>query len=174
MRRSLTAVGRWAVLGKRMSALATKSLRVKAAVALAVVYGFCVLLPAFAFALADGRMAPPCLVEELAAVSVHDHSTMHDHNAATAQMSSHHHAVAADAHAAAHHHGAVEGAPPPADHEHGKSRPGECCGLFPLMAFADGLPGVLAPSRLTSTVIPVMIDAMVGRGPDRIIRPPIA
>jgi hypothetical protein len=89
-------------------------------------------------------------------------------------MSSHHHAVAADAHAAAHHHGAVEGAPPPADHEHGKSRPGECCGLFPLMAFADRLPGVLAPSRLTSTVIPVMIDAMVGRGPDRIIRPPIA
>jgi hypothetical protein len=163
-----------------MSALATKSLRVKAAVALAVVYGFCVLLPAFAFALADGRMAPPCLVEELAAVSVHDHSTMHDHNAATAQMSSHHHdggdhhdAVAADAHAAAHHHSAA-GAPPPADHDHGKSRPGECCGLFPLMAFADGLPGVLAPSRLTSTVIPVMIDAMVGRGPDRITRPPIA
>ncbi len=41
------------------------------------------------------------------------------------------------------------------------------------MAFADGLPSVLAPSRLTSTVIPVMTDALVGRGPDRIIRPPI-
>jgi hypothetical protein len=163
-----------------MSALATKSLRVKAAVALAVVYGFCVLLPAFAFALADGRMAPPCLVEELAAVSAHDYGPMHDHNATTAQMSSHHHdggdhhhALAADAQAAVHHHGAVGGAPP-ADHDHGKSRPGECCGLFPLMAFADGLSGVVAPSRLTSVVIPVMTDAMVGRGPDRIIRPPIA
>ncbi len=65
-------------------------------------------------------------------------------------------------------------ATPPADHDHSKSRPGECCGLFPLMAFADGLPSVLAPARLTSTVIPVMTDALVGRGPDRIIRPPIA
>ncbi len=163
-----------------MLALPTKSLRVKAAVALAVIYGFCVLLPAFAFALADGRMAPPCLVEEIAAVSMQD-TDMHDHDAATAQAPSHHHdaggehhhSVVADEHAGVHHHAMASIATPPADHDHSKSRPGECCGLFPLMAFADGLPSVLAPLRLTSTVISVMTDALVGRGPDRIIRPPI-
>jgi hypothetical protein len=159
-----------------MLALPTRSLRVKAAVALAAIYGFCVLLPAFAFALADGRMAPPCLAEELASIFVHEHE------AAAAQAPSHHHdagehqhhAVAADAHADMHRHAAAQGAAPPADADHGKSRPGECCGLFPLMAFADGLPSVLPPSRLTSIVIPLLTDAMVGRGPDRIIRPPIA
>jgi hypothetical protein len=159
-----------------MLALPTKSLRVKAAVALAVIYGLCVLLPAFAFALADGRMAPPCLVDEIAAVSMHDHDTAaaqaasHHHDAG----GEHHHAVVADEHAGAHHHAMAPTAMPPADHDHSKSRPGECCGLFPLMAFADGLPSVLAPLRLTSTVIPVMTDAMVGRAPDQIIRPPIA
>jgi hypothetical protein len=160
-----------------MLALPTKSLRVKAAVALAVIYGFCVLLPAFAFALADGRMAPPCLMEELAAIATHDEdaaasdASSHHHDAG----SHHHHAVAAAEHAGAHPHQAMAtAATPPAHHDHGKSRPGECCGLFPLMAFADRLPGLLAPARLTSIVIPAMTDAMVGRGPDRIIRPPIA
>jgi hypothetical protein len=163
-----------------MLALPTRSLRVKAAVALAVIYGLCVLLPAVAFALADGRMAPPCLLEDLAVASLHDHSA-HDHGAASVQAhhheaAAHHHAMASDASADAHahHHGAASDAAPPTDPDHGKSRPGECCGLFPLMAFADGLPGVLAPSRLTSIVIPLMTDALVGRGPDRIIRPPIA
>ena len=163
-----------------MLALPTKALRVKAAVALAVIYGFCVLLPAFAFALADGRMAPPCLMEEIAAVSMHD-TAMPDRGAAAAQAPSrhhdagggHHHAVVAEEHASAHQHAMASTATPPADHDHSKSRPGECCGLFPLMAFADGLPSILAPARLTSTVIPVMTDAMAGRGPDRIIRPPI-
>jgi hypothetical protein len=150
--------------------------------ALAAIYGFCVLLPAFAFALADGRMVPPCLLEDLAVASVHDHSA-HDHGAAPVQTVAHHHEAAAHHHVMAtdasadahmHHHGAASDAAPPADPDHGKSRPGECCGLFPLMAFADRLPGVLAPSQLTSIVIPLMTDALVGRGPDRIIRPPIA
>lgn len=165
-----------------MLAVPTKSLRVKAAVAMAVIYGFCVLLPAFAFALADGRMAPPCLMEDLAAVSVHDQDAMHGHDAAAPEAAHQHHeagghhhrAVAADEYAGMYHHGIAQGATPASHPDHGKSRPGECCGLFPLMAFADGLPSVLAPSRLASTVIPVMTDAMVGRGPDRIIRPPIA
>jgi hypothetical protein len=155
-----------------MLALPTKSLRVKGAVVLAAIYGFCVLLPAFAFALADGRMAPPCLIDDLAAVVVHEHDAtsteVRRHDPAA-----HHHADHVVADARAHHHDTAQGAQPAAP-DHGKSRPGECCGLFPLMAFADGLPSVLAPSRLTSIVIPLMTDALVGRGPDRIIRPPIA
>jgi hypothetical protein len=111
-------------------------------------------------------MAPLCLVEDLVAVA------MHEHDAALSDVQAHHHHD--DVHAGMHHHGAAPDAAPPADPDHGKSRPGECCGLFPLLAFADGLPGVPAPSRLTSIVITLMTDAMVGRGPDRIIRPPIA
>jgi hypothetical protein len=150
-----------------MVSLPTKSFRVKAAVALAALYVFCILLPSFAFALADGRMAPPCLMDDLAALSMHDHAAMP------------HHASAQDAHAGAmtHHHandGHSAGAKAPEDPDGGKSRPGECCGLFPMVALAGALRPALAPSRLTSTVIPAMADALVGRGPDRIIRPPIA
>jgi hypothetical protein len=154
-----------------MLSLPTKSFRVKAGVALATLYAFCILLPALAF-LADGRMAPPCLIDELAALSIHDHAVANDSAAV------HHHGGAADAHAGDHHHHAignqVEGANAPADSDSGKSRPGECCGLFPMVALAGGLRPAPAPSRLTSTVIPLLADALIGRGPDRIIRPPIA
>jgi hypothetical protein len=152
-----------------MLSLPTKSFRVKAGVALAALYAFCILLPAVAFALADGRMAPPCLIDDLATLSIHDH--------ADAPVT-HHHGGAADAHAGDHHHHAIggqaEGAKAPGDSDSGKSRPGECCGLFPMVALAGGLRPAPAPSRLTSTVIPLPADALVGRGPDRIIRPPIA
>jgi hypothetical protein len=147
-----------------MLSLRRKSIRVKAAVVAAVTYTFCVLLPAAAFSLADGRVAPPCLVEDLVA--------RHEHDAAPSDVQAHHHDV--DMHAGMHHHGTATNTAPPADPDHGKSRPGECCGLFPLLAFADGLPSVLAPPRFTSVVISLLTDTMDGRGPDRIIRPPIA
>ena len=149
-----------------MLSLRRKSIRLKAAVVAAATYAFCVLLPAAAFSLADGRMAPPCLVEDLVAVAIHEH------DAAPSDVQAHHHH--GDMHAGMHDHGAASDTAPPADPDRGKSRPDECCGLFPLLAFADGVPGVLAPSRLTSIVIPLLTDAMDGRGPDRIIRPPIA
>jgi hypothetical protein len=155
-----------------MLSLPTKSFRLKAAVAVATLYAFCILLPAIAFALADGRMAPPCLMDDLAALSMHDHAAMPVHYAAAQ-----HHGGPADAQAAgpAHNHaGHAEGAKASGDSDGGKSRPGECCGLFPMVALAGGLRPAPAPSRLTSTVIPVLADALIGRGPDRIIRPPIA
>ncbi len=155
-----------------MLSLPTKSFRVKAGVALATLYAFCILLPAVAFALADGRMAPPCLIDELAALSIHDHAVPN------ASAAAHHHEGTADVHAGDHHHhaigGQVEGAKAPAGSDSGKSRPGECCGLFPMVALAGALRPAPAPSRLTSTVIPLLADALIGRGPDRIIRPPIA
>jgi hypothetical protein len=149
-----------------MLSLRRNSIRVKAAAVAAATYAFCVLLPATAFSLADGRMAPPCLVEDLVAVATHDH------DAAPSDVQAHHHHDGM--HAAMHHPGTASDTAPPADRDQGKGRPGECCGLFPLLAFADGLPGVPAPSRLASILIPLMTNAMIGRGPDRIIRPPIA
>jgi hypothetical protein len=151
----------------------TKSFRMKAAIAVAALYAFCILLPAAAFALADGRMAPPCLIDDLAVLSVHDRAGT-DHGA-----TAHHHGDSSHDHTAAmahHHHGdaANAAADPQSDPDHGKSRPGECCGLFPMVALAGGVRPAISPSRLTSTEIPALTDALVGRGPDRIIRPPIA
>jgi hypothetical protein len=162
-----------------MLSLPTRSFRVKAVVAVVTTYAFCILLPAIAFALADGRMAPPCLMDDLAALSMHDHSAMSVDSAAAQH---HEGAQAAEAGGMIHHHAdagrgpdaTAPGAKAPVDSDSGKSRPGECCGLFPMVALAGKLFPALAPSRLTSTVIPEMTDAMSGRGPDRIIRPPIA
>jgi hypothetical protein len=167
-----------------MLSLPTKSFRVKAVVAVVTTYAFCILLPAIAFALADGRMAPPCLMDDLAALSMHNHLAMSVDSAAAHH---HHGAQAADAGGMIHHHAEAghgpgakarganaPGATAPVDSDSGKSRPGECCGLFPMVALAGKLFPALAPSRLMSTVIPEMTDAMSGRGPDRIIRPPIA
>jgi hypothetical protein len=155
-----------------MLSLPTKSFRLKAAVAVATLYAFCILLPALAFTLADGRVAPPCLIDDLAALSIHDHAAIPVHSGAA-----HLHGGAPDAHAeaATHHHaGQPEGAKASGDSDGEKSRPGECCGLFPMVALAGVLRPAPVPSRLTSTAIPVLADALIGRGPDRIIRPPIA
>jgi hypothetical protein len=151
----------------------TRSLRIKAAIAVAALYAFCILLPAAAFGLADGRMAPPCLLDDLAAVAALHHATPahvpagHYHNG-----TSHDHAGAATHH----HHGGWPRAAAPdpqTDPDHGKNRPGECCGLFPLVGLAGGLRAALAPLRPTSSVIPALTDPLIGREPDRIIRPPI-
>jgi hypothetical protein len=150
----------------------TRSFRVKAAIAAAALYAFCILFPATAFVLADGRVAPPCLLDDLALVVAHNHAPAADVPAA------HHHDGTSHDHAgAAHHHhgdGPHAAADPQSNPDHGKSRPGECCGLFPLVALAGGLRPALAPARLASSVIPPLTDALTGREPDRIIRPPIA
>jgi hypothetical protein len=154
-----------------MLSLPTKSFRVRAAVALAAFYAFCILLPATAFALADGRMAPPCLMEDLAASPLHDHAMLAEVPAG------HHHGSASHTDAGMAHHrgdgGHTAGAAPRNDPDHGKSRPGECCGLFPMVALAGELRPAPTPSGLTSTIILLLTDALTGRGPDRIIRPPI-
>ena len=150
----------------------TRSFRVKAAIAVAALYAFCILLPATAFALADGRMAPPCLLDDLALVVAHSHAP-----AADAPAAHHHDGTSHDNAGAAHHHhgdGPHAAADQQSYPDHSKSRPGECCGLFPLVALAGGLRPALAPARLASSVIPALTDALTGREPDRIIRPPIA
>jgi hypothetical protein len=155
-----------------MLSLPTKSFRVKAGAALAALYAFCMLLPPVAFALADGSMALPCLVDDLAALSTQVRA------AVPVPSAEHHHGGASDADAGAetHHHAHADGVPgaeAPEDSHSGKSRAGEC-GLFPMAALAGVLRPAPAPSRLTSIVIPLLADALIGRGPDRIIRPPIA
>lgn len=147
---------------RKMLSLPTKWFRAKAAVAVAAGYAFCILLPALAFTLADGRIAPPCLMDDLA-LSMHDRAGAHHHDGVPhTQGVTHHHAVQ------------TAGTKASSDPDDGKSRPGDCCGLFPMVALAGPLRPATVPSRLTSTIIPALAGALAGRGPDRIIRPPIA
>src|SRR6266404_7019611 len=98
-----------------MSAL-TKTLRVKAAIVLAVLYVLCILAPAVAFALSDNPAVAHCLTE--GHVGVHDHgSKVHVH-----------------ADGIAHQHGHDGAVPPSGDNE--KSRVAACCSLFSVVAIS--------------------------------------
>jgi len=72
----------------------------------------------------------------------------------------------------AHHHDHDGAAPPPGDDE--KSRVASCCSLFSVVALL-GEPGLsLGLYNPASIVLPALADALSGRGPERINRPPIA
>jgi hypothetical protein len=142
-----------------MSAL-TKTLRVKAAIVLAVLYAFCILAPAVAFALSDNPAIAHCLTE--GHVGVHDHGTKHEHGGKLH--------VHADGSTHQHHDDGV--APQPSGND-SKAAIATCCGLFSVVA----IPGEPIPSfglhGLASVVLPVLAEALSGRGPERINRPPI-
>jgi hypothetical protein len=139
-----------------MSAL-TKTLRVNAAIVLAVLYALCILAPAVAFALSDNPAVAHCLTE--GHVGVHDHGAKHEHLH-----------VHADGTAPQHH---DNGAAPQPSGNDGKAAIATCCGLFSVVA----IPGEPVPSlgfdSLASVVLPVLGEALSGRGPERINRPPI-
>jgi hypothetical protein len=142
-----------------MSAL-TKTLRVKAATVLAALYALCILAPAVAFALSDNPAVAHCLTE--GHVGVHDHGSSHEHRGKLH--------VHADGTAHQHH---DDGAAPQAPADDGKGPISSCCGLFSVVA----IPGEPVPSlgfdSLASVVLPIFGEALSGRGPERINRPPI-
>jgi hypothetical protein len=142
-----------------MSAL-TKTVRVKAAGVLAVLYALCVLAPAVAFALSDNPAITHCLTE--GHVSVHDHGAKHERGGKLH--------VHADGTAHQHH---DDGAAPRPSGDDAKTAIATCCGLFSVVA----IPGEQVPSfgfdSLASVVLPVVAEALSGRGPERINRPPI-
>jgi len=143
-----------------LSAL-TKTFRAKAATALAVLYALCVLAPAVAFALSDDPAVAHCLTE--GHVGIHDHGGKPEHGGKLH--------VHADGSPHQHHDDGV--APQSSGHD-GKAALATCCGLFSVVA----IPGEPLPNfglhSLASVVLPVLLDALSGRGPDRINRPPIA
>ena len=142
-----------------MSAL-TKTFRVKAAIVVAALYALCVLAPAVAFALSDNPAVAHCLTE--GHVGVHDHGSSHEHGGKLH--------VHADGTAHQHH---DDGAAPQAPADEGKGPIASCCGLFSVVA----IPGEPVPSfgsdSLASVVLSVFGEALSGRGPERINRPPI-
>jgi hypothetical protein len=142
-----------------MSAL-TKTLRVKAAIVVAALYALCILAPAVAFALSDNPAVAHCLTE--GHVGVHDHGGKHEHGGKLH--------VHADGTAHQHH---DDGAAPQAPADDGKGPIASCCGLFSVVA----IPGEPVPSlgfdSLASVVLPIFGEALTGRAPERINRPPI-
>jgi len=136
-----------------MSAL-TKSLRLKAAIVMAALYVLCVLSPAIAFALSDNPAIAHCLTESH--VGVHKHGgKVHVHADGTTHQQ-HDHGLASE---------------PPGNE--GKPAIATCCGLFSVVA----TPGDPVPSfgfdSLASLVLSIFGEALSGRGPERINRPPI-
>jgi hypothetical protein len=142
---------------RAMLLVLSKTFRIKAAIAVALVYGVCILMPSAAFALAAHDLAAHCLIE--------------DHGFAAPS----HHGVASHVHAdgVTHHH-SEGGTSHKQTNEDGKGHAANCCGLFSVVAIS-GEPGIALSARaLTSVPFAVLREAFSGRGPDRINRPPIA
>lgn len=132
----------------------TKTLRFKAAIFLAVLYAFTVIAPHAAMAF-GGQGAAHCLTVESA--SAHDHGqTKHKH----ADGSEHTHAA------------------PQADDQQkssdDKGPAAACCGLFSCSAMLSES-RALTPGPVNATTVALPLpDLVIGQGPDRINRPPIA
>jgi hypothetical protein len=148
-----------------LSAL-TKSFRVRAAIVIAALYALCSIAPAAAFAFSSNPAVSHCLIE--GHVGAHNAGGQHDHGAAQDHGGAVH--VHADGSAHQHH---DDGAPPQHSGDDDKARVASCCGLFSVVAIADEPVPSLGLYSLASAVLPVIGEALSGRGPERINRPPI-
>jgi len=144
---------------REMLSVLTKTFRIKAASVLAVLYALCILAPAVAFAFSDNPAVAHCLTE--GHVGVHDHGAKHDGGKLH---------VHADGSTHQHH---DDAAMPQPRSDESKGTIATCCGLFSVVA----IPGEPVPSvgcySLASVVLPIFGEALSGRGPERINRPPI-
>jgi hypothetical protein len=139
-----------------MSCRSNRSWRARAASLLAVLYALCVMTPAIALAMGDDVAIAHCLNTVTAQVAPAAHG--HDHADASAHADHDH----ADQGTSSHH---TDGS--------GKTHMGSCCGLFCLAALPTEPGPVVEQTVHTSTEILPGEDHLIGRGPDRINRPPI-
>jgi hypothetical protein len=144
-----------------MLRVATRTFRNRAAIVLAALYALAILVPSAAFAFSDNPAVALCLTEDH--VGVHVQVSKQDPGG-----KGHVHADGA-----VHEHHDDGTAPPPAGDD-GKAVVAACCGLFSVVAISDGLGLSLEPYSPASVVVPALTEALSGRGPDRINRPPIA
>ena len=134
-----------------------KRFRIKAAILIAVAYAVCVLAPATALAFADSPSAFHCLSDLHGVTAEHDHAApTHVHADGTAPQHTDH--------GTRHQHSDADG----------KGHIGNCCGLFCMTALAHEPGVILAAPMFATPTQPSPVTGLAGRGPDRIIRPPIA
>jgi hypothetical protein len=146
-----------------MLSVPTKGFRVKAAIALAVLYALCVLAPSAAFALSGNPLIAYRLTVDNATAGAHDHNSVHDHGGK----------VHVHAGGTTHQHH-DDGQSPKSRSGGGKSDVATCCGLFSVVAIAGEPDLILGLSGHASVLRPPLRDALSGRGPERINRPPIS
>jgi hypothetical protein len=146
----------------------TKTQRLRAACAIALLYLLCVMTPTVALAL-PGTAIPDCLVTDgTAMVHVHNHD-FGEHQ---------HHAMHTD-HAGGHVHDVAlnvtdgTSGPTPAHSNH-HSNGGSCCELMCLTALPAVLTDVRAPDQPVSRCINEVSRVMAGSAPPRLYRPPIS
>jgi hypothetical protein len=131
----------------------TRTMRCRAAAALACAYLACVIWPPVALAFADGAVAAHCLTEDHhgdAIAHVHSDNALHAHHAASGTTNVTHQ--------------------PASPHDH--SAPETCCGLFSPSAMT---PTTSAPltSAPRATIVAVALEAaLAGHRPARLDRPP--
>jgi len=138
-----------------------KGMRSRAALAAAAFYAFCVLAPSTAVALGSGGH---CLTEDRPVAHVHK---------AKAEVAPHTHADGT-----VHHHSGTPSAvddatADPFQRSKADDKNGSCCGLFCISAIAtDSAPALLKPVSFAAA-LPARVDALTGRDPGRLHRPPI-
>jgi hypothetical protein len=135
----------------------TRTMRIRAAMLFAFLYGFCVIAPSAALAFSPPDANVHCLMELQGLAAEHDHhGNVHRH-----------------ADGALHRH-ANNASPQKHSDADGKAHPDKCCGLFSVTALAVE-PGVaLSTPAPISVTFAMLEDALGGRGPERINRPPIS
>ena len=126
-------------------------------------YSLCVILPIAALAFGDTTRAANCLFEGHLYTQVHAQKPSHNHADAAAGHKHHDHGLAVQEEKSA-----------PAKHsetDHEKSA--NCCGLFCFNAVAT-IAGYTVDQPIGAIPVTLASDAnLTGRGPERLIRPPI-
>jgi hypothetical protein len=143
-----------------MLTLVNRKRRFGAASLLAVLYAFCVLAPAAAFAFGNGEKAAHCLTDTnhgLGKVHAYADGSRHEHGAAHQHHASQDHAAAQENSQA---------------NDEGKSHSSTCCGLICLTGLATAVESLW--SEATREPLPVVLAAngVRGCGLDRLDRPP--
>jgi hypothetical protein len=142
----------------------------------ALVYFAGVIAPSLALAFTDGAASAYCfdeIAEQVAALQVHVHAHVHSDGTV------HHHVDAASsASATIHGNGQKDqggtGNQGSQGHSHNHDHDGNCCGLFGFTAVMPALGvGIVEPAAYHIRQ-PILTNCLVGCGPDRIDRPPIA
>ncbi len=135
-----------------MAFVARKGVRVRAAIALAAFYALCILSPSAAFAFGDGQTIAHCLADDDGfAIQLHPtevHGAVHHHVDASPTQKQHHHD----------------------DGDHLRT----CCGLFGVAAIVVEPAALPARTDLATVLLATIQDAMSGRQPGPLDRPPIS